>query len=213
MSTLGSEDDDFLPLSALRHLAYCERSVALIHVLGRWSENVHTVTGRIAHERIDGGETSSQPGVVTLRSVPVRSARLRVRGVADVVEVYTENGAIRLVPVEHKKGGRRRPGSDDLQLAAQAMALEEMTGLIVPEGAFFLGKVRRRRVMAIDAPVRDRVERAAVRLHALVAAREVPRAQFDHRCLECSLRDECSPDLDLPRGALAGRIAQALEDP
>jgi CRISPR-associated exonuclease Cas4 len=207
-----SEDDDYLPMSALQHLIFCERQVALIHVLGRWAENVHTTIGRILHERVDSGELTSRPGIQVLRTVPLRSARLRLRGVADVVEVHSRDGTRTFMPVEYKKGGRRRPGADDIQLAAQAMALEEMVGVRIDQAAIFMAKIKKRRVVAIDPELRGRVEVAALRLHALVAQREVPKARFDNRCAECSLRDECGPEFDVPSGALTDRLRAAFGD-
>ena len=206
-----SEDDDYLPISALQHLVFCERQVALIHVLGRWADNAHTTIGRLVHERVDSGEHTMRPGVCVLRSVPLRSARLRLRGIADVVEVHERGGERTFVPVEYKKGARRRPGADDVQLAAQAMALEEMTGARIDDAAIFMAKIKKRRSVSVDGELRVRVEASAARLHALVSRREVPKARFDRRCLECSLRDECGPEIDVPIGALTGRLRMALE--
>lgn len=206
-----SEDDDFLPISALQHLVFCERQAALIHVLGRWAENAHTATGRLVHERVDSGEMTSRPAVRVLRNVPLRSDRLRLRGFADVVEVHERQSGRTFVPVEYKKGGRRRPGADDVQLAAQAMALEEMTGARIEEASIFMAKVKKRRVVAIDSELRGRVEAAAGRLHAIIALREVPNALFDRRCLECSLREECGPEINVPVGALTGHLRRALK--
>jgi CRISPR-associated exonuclease Cas4 len=205
-----SEEDDYLPISALQHVVFCERQVALIHVLGRWAENVHTTQGRLVHERVDSGQLTKRPGVRLLRSVPLRSARLRLRGIADVVEVHERGGARAFVPVEYKKGARRRPGADDVQLAAQAMALEEMTGAHIDEAAIFMAKIKKRRPVRIDAALRARVEAAALRIHAIVSGCEVPKARFDKRCLECSLRDECAPEVDVPVGSLVGRVKAAL---
>jgi CRISPR-associated exonuclease Cas4 len=206
-----SEDDDYLPISGLQHLIFCERQVALIHVLGRWAENVHTTMGRIVHERVDSGELTSRPGVRVLRAVPLRSARLRLRGIADVVEVHEGAGGPRFLPVEYKKGGRRRPGADDIQLAAQAMALEEMVGVPIDTAAIFMAKIKKRRLVSIDSDLRARVEAAAARFHAMISGREVPLARLDARCAECSLREECGPEFNVPAGALAARLRVALK--
>jgi CRISPR-associated exonuclease Cas4 len=206
-----SEDDDYLPISALQHLVFCERQVALIHVLGRWAENAHTALGQLVHQRVDGGEVTAGPGVQVLRGVTVRSARLRLRGVADVVEVHTGGGAPTFVPVEYKKGGRRRAGADDVQLAAQAMALEEMTGTRIATAVVFMAKVKKRRTVAIDASLRARVEAASERLRQIVSEAEVPRARFDARCFDCSLREDCGPEIDVPAGALVRHVKAALE--
>src|SRR5262249_21937084 len=119
--------DDALPLSALEHLLYCERQCALIHVEGIWLANRHTAEGDAVHARVIDGVTTTSRDVRVLRSVPLRSERLALYGVADVVEFHRrENGAWDAHPVEYKRGARRKWLHDEVQLAAQAMALEEM---------------------------------------------------------------------------------------
>ncbi|HQH78721.1 MAG TPA: Dna2/Cas4 domain-containing protein, partial [Synergistaceae bacterium] len=46
------EEDDLLPISALHHLAFCERRWALIHLEQQWRENVLTVEGKQMHDRV-----------------------------------------------------------------------------------------------------------------------------------------------------------------
>ena len=38
-------EDDLIPISALQHLAFCERQCALIHIEQQWAENRLTVEG------------------------------------------------------------------------------------------------------------------------------------------------------------------------
>lgn len=205
------DDDDLLPISALEHLLYCERQCALIHVDGVWIENVHTTAGRIVHERVDAGEEEHRPGVRVARSVLVRSARLGLRGVADVVEFHpTPSGAERPYPVEYKRGGRRRHLHDEVQLTAQALALEEMTGAAVPEGAIYHAASRRRRVVKIDAALRATTADAALRLRAVLAARALPRPVLDARCDDCSLRPACQPEALVAGHGLAEALRRAL---
>lgn len=196
------EVDDLLPISALEHLAYCERQCALIHVDGVWIENEHTVLGAQAHERVDQQEVEARPGVRVVRRLALRCERLRLWGFADVVEFHARRGGEVAYPVEYKKGARKSWLHDDVQLAAQAMALEEMLGRSVPEGAIFYGKTRRRRVVKIDEALRARTEQAARRLRELFVRREVPAARLDRRCDECSLRLACCPEASQGVGAL-----------
>lgn len=192
--------DDHLPISALSHFIYCPRRAALVHVLGLWAENVHTTSGKIVHERIDAGEATTRPGLCILRSVRVRSERLRLRGVIDVVETHEMRDGTRLLPIETKRGRRRRWQRDDVQLCAQAMALEEMVGARITEGAIFHAASKRRRIVKLDVALRCATEDAARALHALVAQRRVPQPVRDQRCPQCSLAAACQPDDgDLPR--------------
>ena len=50
----GSEDGpSLLPVRMLSEFAYCPRLFHLMHVEGRWADNVYTVEGRVAHRRVD----------------------------------------------------------------------------------------------------------------------------------------------------------------
>jgi CRISPR-associated exonuclease Cas4 len=203
-------DDEDLPISALSHLVYCPRRVALVHVLGVWSENVHTTSGRLVHERIDAGEATSRPGLRVLRSVYVRSDRLGLRGVVDALEVHEEAGSVRYLPIETKLGPRRKRESDEIQLCAQAMALEEMMGVAIREGAIFHATSKRRRVVALGAELRAATAAAARRLHEIFAAREVPPPVRDARCPPCSLVGACQPQDSLLPTKLREALARSL---
>ncbi len=196
------EIDDYLPLSALQHLIFCERQFALIHVEGIWAENELTISGRQLHERADLPGQSLGASIRVSRALPLRCDRLRLSGRADVVEFHREAGpggpVWRPFPVEYKRGRPKRGGADEVQLCAQALCLEEMTGLDVPRGALFYGTTRRRKPVEFDAPLRARVEAAALRCHALFDARSTPRATRDRRCDRCSLLDFCLPGVTGP---------------
>jgi CRISPR-associated exonuclease Cas4 len=205
------EDEHALPISALSHLLYCERRAALVHVVGVWLENEHTTAGQLLHVRIDSGEETNRPEVRTLRSIFVRSERLRLVGVIDAIEVHASLNGIRFVPVETKRGPRRRWARDDVQLCAQAMALEEMTSTEIAEGAIFHDASKRRRIVRFSGELRRVTADAAARLHAIVAASEVPPPVSDERCPSCSLADPCQPGALLPAGSLAAHLRSALE--
>lgn len=204
------EDDALLPISALEHLAYCPRQCALIHLDGVWIENVHTTAGRLVHERVDAGDGERRPGVRVVRSALLRCTRLGLKGIADVVEFHPVGaGRWQPYPVEYKRGARRQRDHDDVQLCAQAMALEEMLETSVPEGAIYHAKSKRRRVVKLDAGLRARTEAAARALHALWDAGMLPPAVHDARCAECSLREACQPEL-APAGV--DRLREALRE-
>ena len=191
------ETDDYIPLSALQHLIFCERQFALIHVEQIWAENALTISGRQLHERADLPGQSLGPSVRVARALNLRSDRLRLSGKADVVEFHRESSPGGLLwrpfPVEYKRGRPKTGGADEVQLCAQALCLEEMTGLDVPRGALFYGTTRRRKPVDFDDALRGRVAAAAARCHALFDARATPPAIRDRRCERCSLLDLCLP--------------------
>lgn len=193
---------DPIPLSALQHWCYCPRQCALIHVEQVFAENLYTLRGRAVHRQVDQPGIETRAGLRVERALPVWSDCLGLIGKADVVEFEADGTPY---PVEYKHGNRDKAAwiaaCDDLQLAAQALCLEEMTGKAVPEGALFYAGSRRRRVVRVDAELRRRVEEAGGMVRALLSGGEVPPPANDKRCDKCSLRDICQP---AARPVLAG---------
>jgi CRISPR-associated exonuclease Cas4 len=190
-------EEDLLPLSALQHLLFCERQCALIHVEQLWADNRLTVEGSHLHRKADSGVAESRSDVRTERSVPLRSLQLGLIGKADVVEFHrAELGAAiawRPFPVEYKRGKPKRDRSDEVQLCAQALCLEEMLGVEIAGGALFYGTTRRREEVSFDPELRAATEEAAARLHRLFAAGVSPPAVRAPKCDQCSLLDLCLP--------------------
>jgi len=196
-------DDDLIPVSALEHYAYCARQCALIHVDQTFDENVYTVRGSLAHERVDipGSELAS--GVRYERALPIWSDRLGLIGKADLVEFRPEGP----FPVEYKVG-RRGGGApvrpEDVQLCAQAMCLEEMLGVTVPEGAVFYWATRRRQPVTFTAMLREAVVAAVAAVREQVRSQRLPEAPNDARCRLCSLLPSCLPGVVSARARLRG---------
>lgn len=195
-------EDDLLPISALQHVVFCDRQAALIHVERMWSENVHTVEGRHAHEHAHDAGGESRGNIRIVRALPLRSLAIGLTGVADVVEfLREESGAIlpgrsglwRPFPVEYKKGKPKRHRADEVQLCAQALCIEEMFATAVPEGALFYGKTRRRKQVALDETLRALTMQAAARFREIVETRITPAARWGPKCRQCSLIEECQP--------------------
>lgn len=186
---------DLIALSALQHYLFCPRQCALIHVEQAWAENAATAEGRVAHERVHAEGTEVRRGVRTVTGMPLRSDRLGVTGIADVVELHRgEGGGWRPLPVEHKRGRPKAHRADEVQLCAQAFALEEMFAVEVPEGALFYGQPRRRTAVVFDTALRTLTQEVATAARALIASGLTPRMGYDKkRCDACSLLEICRP--------------------
>lgn len=184
-------ENDPIPLSALNQYAYCPRRCGLIFVEGDFEDNIHTARGTAEHEHADSGrhETAEDRRVET--ALPLWSERLGLVGKADVVEFLHDGTPY---PVEYKHGVRKQRINDDLQLCAQALCLEEMTGKAVPKGAIYHHSSRRRREVAIDAALRSKLEETVAAVRAMLASGSLPPPVNDARCRECSLQDICQPE-------------------
>lgn len=181
---------DSIPLSALEHVEYCRRQAALIHIEATWTDSTDTVRGDLLHRTVDLPAARNRRGVQTVRALPVRSERLGIHGVCDLVEIEGQ----RATPVEYKIG-RYLPGSPaEVQLAAQAACLIE-SGFEVAVGYIYSGADRRRHLVDITEQLLTRVEQAAEAMRALYVRDRLPAAHNDRRCRRCSLRDDCLPEL------------------
>lgn len=186
---------ELIALSALQHYLFCPRQCALIHVEQVWAENAATAEGRVMHERVHANASKMRRGVRTVTSMPLRSARLGVSGIADVVELHRmEGGDWRPFPVEHKRGRAKAHRADEVQLCAQAMALEEMFEVDIAEGALFYGEPRRRTPVVFDPTLRQLTGDIADASRSLIASGQTPRMEYEkRRCEACSLLEICRP--------------------
>lgn len=182
-------EDELLPISALQHLLFCERQCALIHIEQVWEENRLTVEGKNMHEHVHEQSSESRPGVRIARGLRLRSLRLGLVGMADVVEFHQG----RPFPVEYKRGKPKADHCDEVQLCAQALCLEEMLAATIPSGALFYGTTRRRQDVAFDDALRDLTVQTAERLHALIAMGMTPAQEYSAKCENCSLLNVCLP--------------------
>ena len=178
-------------ISALEHFSYCPRQFALIHIEQAFDENVYTKRGNAVHERVDEPGVELREGMRVERALPVWSERLGLIGKCDIVEFEADGTPF---PLEYKHGPKRAKEHDDLQLAAQALCLEEMTGKPVLKGAIYHFSSRRRREVNISTSLREKVDAALAGIRSLMREGRLPPPVNDKRCDHCSLKDICQPE-------------------
>jgi CRISPR-associated exonuclease Cas4 len=98
------------------------------------------------------------------------------------------------LPVEYKIGPYRPGGPADLQVAGQAICLDE-AGYQVPVGCLYSAADRRRHEIPITTDLISRTLIAATRMRGLLRQDRMPAAHNDRRCRRCSLRDDCLPEI------------------
>ena len=232
--------DDLLPLSGIQHFLFCRRQWALIHIEQQWKENVLTAEGRILHKRVDDPFfTETRNGVVTARSVPVASYRLGLSGVCDVVEftpsplppsippfhssemggrmggegvkLPNREGSYLPAPVEYKRGREKRDHSDEVQLCAQAMCLEEMLSTEITRGYLYYGETRHRVEVELTSELRTLVQDMSAEMHNYFSRGYTPKVKTHKGCRSCSLADVCLPVLQGKVMAASRYIKQQVE--
>lgn len=187
---MNDDEDIIVPISAIEHYSYCPRQCALIHVEQVFEENVHTIRGTIAHERVDAGVASVEAGIRFVRGLPLFSEPHGLTGKADLVEFRSDGP----YPVEYKSGPRKGRHAE-FQLCAQALCLEAMLGAPVPLGAVFHRASATRREILVDHDLRTETLAIVEAIRAMLAAAALPSPVNDSRCDRCSLKDACVPEL------------------
>jgi len=181
--------EEFIFLSALNQYDYCPRRCYYIFVENVFVENEHTVEGTLLHQRVDSGENSIHDGVIQTRSVYLYARNLGVCGKADVIE----ERAGELYPVEHKKGRHGEWINDALQLCAQALCLEEMTGREVNKGYIYYATTGRRQEVVFTPELRQQTLATIAAVRQLIDSGDRPPNPYTTRCRGCSLYDICLP--------------------
>ena len=206
-----SAEPEPISLSALQHWHYCPRQCGLIHLEQVFDDNIYTLRGQAVHAKADKPGVETAKGVRVERALPLWHDELGLIGKSDVVE-FLPGGVP--YPVEYKHGSRHKAADiaecDDIQLAAQAMCLEAMTGKSVDEGAIFYATSKRRRVVAITPLLRELVVQTAEAIRVMLATAKLPpplaAEQATRRCKACSLLDRCQPQA-AHAGLMAARAA------
>jgi CRISPR-associated exonuclease Cas4 len=198
-------EEDYLSLSGIQHFVFCRRQWALIHIEQQWEENLRTVEGHLMHRSAhDSLKTETRGDIIITRGLPVFSRELGVYGVCDVVEFHRSDDGVNLFgregrylpcPVEYKKGRLKEKDMDRLQLAAQALCLEEMLCCTIKSGYLYYGETRRRVEVSIACEIRDKVKSVFEEMHHYYNRRYTPKVKPTKQCKACSLKNICLPVL------------------
>lgn len=203
-------DVEPINVSALNQYTYCPRRCGLIYLESEFSDNIHTARGTAEHERVDqSGYVTTREGARAEYALPVWSERLELIGKCDVVEFWPDGN---IFPVEYKHGARKQRVNDDLQLAAQALCLEEMFGKTITNGAIYHQTSRRRREIGITPELRHQVEDTVAAIRAMMDSGKLPPPANDARCKECSLKEICQPQVVAKR-ATQHSLLETLFEP
>lgn len=204
-------EDDFLQLSGVQHFAFCRRQWALIHIEQQWGENLRTAEGELLHQNAhDNYRTESRGDVIISRGMPVFSRTLGANGACDIVEfrrcengitLHGKPGAFEVYPVEYKRGKPKDTDIDILQLAAQAVCLEEMLVCEINCGAVFYGETRHRLRVELTDEMKKKVRSYFEEMHEYFRRGYTPCPRPSKSCNACSLNDLCLPRLAKTRSA------------
>lgn len=200
-----SDEYDRMPISSLKQFIYCKRRFALMYINCEWGSNYKIVEGDILHSRVNDPFFNEKRGDVYIsRSVPVYSEKLNLYGVADIVEFIRDDDGIKLPgkkgtwrinPIEYKNGKPEKTNSDNYQLCAQALCLEEMFNIEINNGDIYYGKIKRRIEVELTEELKSDVRKKLSEMSELLMKQEIPKKPQKQNCSLCSLHDICIPSV------------------
>jgi CRISPR-associated protein Cas1 len=194
---------DHLPVRMLSEYAYCPRLFHLMHVEGRWADNLYTIEGRHAHRRVDDsadglpepGSADADEAPTIARSVHLGSDRLGLVARLDLVQVSGPEA----VPVDTKRG--RVPDNPErsweperVQLMAQGLLLREH-GFATNRGVLYFAGSRARVEIPFTPELESRTLHLIEQARLVAQSRQLPPPLDDSpKCNGCSLSGICLPD-------------------
>lgn len=205
-----------LYLSRLQHYLFCPRQFALIELECAWEENLFTAEGQVMHEKVNSGGHDTRGSIKTVRTLALGHKALGLEGVADVVEYHTDDAGKQMpFPIEYKRGKPKSHRADEVQLCAQALCLEDMHDCVVPRGALFYGKTRRRHAVDFDKELRQITLEAIDDCRHIIETGHTPKPIYStSKCRNCSLKDHCHPKIfnKNAKAWLTKHIVASLDD-
>ena len=115
-------------------------------------------------------------------------------------------------PIEYKFGTAKNDEPYKRQLCAQAMCLEEMFGVVIPEGALYLAATRHRMRVVFDETLRFATLETCQSVRNLLDSGKTPLPVFGPNCKNCSLIEECRPKLLASHRSANSWLAGQLEE-
>lgn len=182
-------NDNTIPIAALNHYAYCPHRCWRMFCAGEFLDNEYTIEGTSLHDRVHTLGEAQRDETWQIRAVWLKSERYGLIGKADLIE----SNSGQLYPIEYKRGKRGEWDNDELQVCAQALCLEEMTGQTITVGYIYYAYSHQRQRVEISAQLRQKAIATIQSVQILLETGEMPKAIYSKRCKGCSLISRCLP--------------------
>jgi CRISPR-associated exonuclease Cas4 len=182
---------DSIPIASLNHYSYCPHRCWRMFVAGEFVDNQYTIEGTSLHERVHTVGEENVEETWQIRAIWLKSEAYQLIGKADLIE--SELGEF--YPVEYKRGRKNDWHNDALQVCAQALCLEEMTGKSVATGYVYYAQTHQRQRIDIDEVLREEARVIIGAIQRMFVDGEIPQPVYGKRCQGCSLYAQCLPQL------------------
>lgn len=195
------ETIDYIPISSLNHFAYCPHRCWRMFCAGEFVDNQYTIEGTSLHDRVHNFGEQNREEIWQVRAVWLKSERYKLIGKSDLIE--SQSGEF--YPVEYKRGRKGEWDNDEMQVVAQALCLEEMTGKTVTKGYIYYAQSHQRQPVEISSILREQVINIIDQVFNLFETGRQPLASYQKRCQGCSLYESCLPKI-------AAKVSRYQED-
>jgi CRISPR-associated exonuclease Cas4 len=182
-------DSDYIPIASLNQYSYCSHRCWRMYCAGEFTDNQFTVEGTTLHERVHTLSQVHQGENWQVRAIWLKSEQYKLVGKSDLIEL--EGGEI--FPIEYKRGNKGQWDNDELQVCAQALCLEEMTGKIISTGYVYYAQTHQRQLVEISSQLRNLTIATIHDVTRLLETGTMPMAIYSQRCQGCSLESQCLP--------------------
>jgi CRISPR-associated exonuclease Cas4 len=178
-----------IPIAALNHYTYCPHRCWRMFCLDDFVDNQYTIEGTSLHDRVHTLGEGQRDQIKQVRAVWLKSERYGLIGKSDLIEASDD----RWYPVEYKRGNRGEFDNDELQVCAQALCLEEMTGQAVNIGYLYYAQSHQRQTVEISPALRERTIATIAAVAQMLETGAMPPAVYSPHCKGCSLYAQCLP--------------------
>lgn len=182
---------DYVSIAALNQYSYCPHRCWRMFCAGEFSDNQYTIEGTSLHERVHTLSEINRDETWQVRAIWLKSEKYQLIGKSDLIE----SAEGKLYPVEYKRGKKGEWDNDELQVCAQALCLEEMTGQAITQGYVYYAQSHQRQLVEISAQLRQSAIAMVETLQVLLQTGKMPPAIYGKKCQGCSLKEQCLPQV------------------
>lgn len=184
-------DTDYIPIASLNQYSYCPHRCWRMFCAGEFIDNQYTIEGTTLHDRVHTLGESHREETWQIRAIWLKSEQYKLIGKSDLIE--SESG--QLYPVEYKRGHKGEWDNDELQVCAQALCLEEMSGQTINQGYIYYAHSHQRQPVEISSQLREDAIATIQAVTTLLQTGQIPPPIYTQRCKGCSLSSQCLPQV------------------
>ncbi len=183
------KNTEYIEIAALNQYAYCSHRCWRMFCAGEFADNQYTIEGTALHDRVHTTGDIEKEDTWQIRAIYLKSEKYKLIGKSDLIEVVSGE----YYPIEYKRGRKGEWDNDELQVCAQALCLEEMTGQTINIGYIYYAHSHQRQLVEINQELRESAIATIAAVTNLLETGTMPPPSYSKRCKGCSLYSQCLP--------------------